>query len=261
MTKLVYGCGPRGGGRSGLGPGLLQELWKRALPPSCVICRARGDAGLALCASCREDLPWQRPGCPRCGDPRVSGSAGAPCGSCQRQPPAFQRVIAPLAYRPPVDEFIRRWKYQGQLPLGPMLAALWVAGCAPSAATGLRPHPHVNLLVPVPLHRSRLLERGFNQSLEFGRCLSRRLGITLAARCLIRRRAGVSQSLLTAADRRRSQRGVFAVDPARTPAGLAGARVALLDDVVTTGSTANACAEKLLDAGAAQVEVWAISRA
>ncbi|MEM9529821.1 MAG: ComF family protein [Pseudomonadota bacterium] len=168
-------------------------------------------------------------------------------------------MVAPLAYQPPVDHLIRRWKYHGQLHLGPTLAALWLAGCARSAETGLRPDLRVNWLVPVPLHRSRLRERGFNQSLELARCLSRQLGLPLATHWLHRRRASVPQSLLSAADRRRSQRGTFVADPALGQ--LAGARVALLDDVVTTGSTANACAEALLRAGAERVEVWAVSRA
>jgi ComF family protein len=112
-------------------------------------------------------------------------------------------------------------------------------------------------LVPVPLHRSRLAERGFNQSLELARVIARRLGIDCAASALARSRATPSQTGLDARARHRNVRGAFVAD-ARY---LAGKRIALIDDVITTGATVRECARVLRGAGAARVEVWAVARA
>jgi len=114
------------------------------------------------------------------------------------------------------------------------------------------------LLVPVPLHPKRLRARGFNQALLLARALGRRRGLPVAPRVLVRTRATLAQAGLSAAARRRNLRAAFAV---RSPARVARRLVVLVDDVLTTGATADACARALLNGGAARVEVYTVGRA
>jgi ComF family protein len=120
------------------------------------------------------------------------------------------------------------------------------------------PYAPEALLVPVPLHVNRLRSRGFNQALLLARALARHRGLEVAARALVRRRDTHMQPGLSAPDRRRNLRGAFAV---REPARIAGRHVVLVDDVLTTGATADACATVLHAAGAARVDVFTVGRA
>lgn len=232
----------------------VDQCWGRLFQPCCVVCLAPGSGGLCLCADCMQDLPWHQQGCRVCGDalpgtlvPGPVASAGRSCGRCLGDPPSFDRVIAALAFAPPVAGWIRRFKYHGTLYLGRLLSELFLLRCTP---------PRLDLIVPVPLHRDRQRLRGFNQSAELARPLARALEVPLEQGLLERCQAGIPQSTLLARDRRRAMRGVF-----RVRQRVAGARIALMDDVLTTGATANACARALKRAGAAEVQVWVISRA
>ncbi|MEM1089941.1 MAG: ComF family protein [Pseudomonadota bacterium] len=233
----------------------IDRSWAHIFPSRCAICQAQGYRGLSLCRDCLDDLPWHAAGCRLCGDAlpgitarsNIDKPAAEICGRCLREPPGFDEVTAALAFAPPVDGWVRRFKYDGTLYLGRLLSELFLLRCRPAVP---------DLIVPVPLHRERLTLRGFNQSAELARPMARRLGVPLVQNLLLRGRSGVPQSTLLAADRRRAMRGVFQV---RRP--LDGARVALIDDVLTTGATATACARALKQAGAAEVRVWVISRA
>jgi len=147
-----------------------------------------------------------------------------------------------------VDHLIGRLKFQGQLHLVEPLARL-LAG----ELGDLREAP--DLLVPVPLHPQRLRERGFNQSLELARVLARHYGLKLDGRLCRRTRATPPQSGLNRNQRGENLRGAFTIagDPA-------GRRLALLDDVITTGATVRALGKALLQAGAAAIEVWTLAR-
>ncbi len=233
----------------------IDRCWVSAFPPRCVVCHAPGSEGLSVCRDCLADLPWHVPGCRVCGDalPGTTMRAEAVaqknhvCGRCLRTPPGFDQVTAALAFATPVDGWVRRFKYSGTLYLGRLLSELFLLRCVPAIP---------DLIVPVPLHRDRLKLRGFNQSAELASVMARRLGVPLVQDLLVRAQAGVPQSTLLARDRRRAMRGVFQV---KRP--LDRARVALVDDVLTTGATASACARALKHAGAAEVRVWVISRA
>ena len=215
------------------------------LPPRCLVCGDAGQGGLDLCAACRDELPWNATACARCALPLPRMAAA--CGQCLSSPPPFVGAVAPLRYEAPVDRLVTRLKFHAGLACGAVLAQLIVASVkAPSG----------DLVVPVPLHRGRLGERGYNQALELARPLARAWRIALAPGALQRVRATAAQSELTAAQRRRNLRGAFVADAGQ----VGGRRVLLVDDVITTGSTAREAARTLLAAGAREVQVLAAAR-
>jgi ComF family protein len=177
------------------------------------------------------------------------------CAACVRRPPVFLRARAAALYLPAavglnaLAAAVHALKYGRRrrvaAALGPLLAARYPYG--PDA-----------LLVPVPLHVRRLRARGFNQALLLARALARRRGLHIAARALVRLRDTQTQPGLSAAERRRNLRGAFGV---REPEAVAGRHVVLVDDVLTTGATADACAFSLRAAGAARVDVFTAGRA
>lgn len=213
----------------------------------CLVCGTRSPA--ALCAGCFRDLPWNEPACPRCAAP-LPALAGAPCGACARRPPEFAAAYAAFAYAWPVDRLLRAFKFRGRLAIGRALAlalADYVCAHAPE-----RP----DLVIPVPLHRTRLAARGFDQASEIARPLAHRLGRPAEPLALRRVRATAAQSGLGRTARRRNLRRAF---ECRHP--VAGLHVAVVDDVVTTGSTAEAAAVALDRAGARRVTLYALARA
>jgi len=218
------------------------------LPPRCLVCGTRAD-GEPLCHGCRSDLPWARgTRCPVCA---AHCSGPGPWGRCHLHPPAYDRCLAALSYEPPVDRLITALKFHNRLACGRLLARL-LAERIESGSGIAGP----DLLLPVPLHHTRLRRRGFNQALEIGRLLSRRLGIPLDAHSLWRQRATVAQSTLALRARQHNLRDAFAL---RRP--LEADSVALIDDVMTSGSTAHAAANCLRNAGVKQIQVWVVARA
>lgn len=217
-------------------------------PGRCLLCHATLPGGL-ICTLCRADLPWSGPACGRCAS-RLSTAAAA-CGRCMRRPPAFHRALCPLDYRFPVDQLVQAFKFRGDMLAGRLLAELMadvLEGLGPGGA---------QVLVPLPLHRRRLRQRGFNQAAELARVLGQRLGLPVDERMLRRSLAGPPQSGLSGAARRSNVRGAFCLDK-----GVAGppARVALVDDVLTTGATASEAARALLAAGAQEISIWTVAR-
>jgi ComF family protein len=220
------------------------------LPPTCLLCGAPGEDGLDLCAGCAADLPRNAPCCPRCALPLAAPlPAGTLCGACQRRPPPFERCIAPLRYQDPVPYLVAAAKFRGRLNAARLLGLL----LARALEEGAIERPEV--LIPVPLHRARLAERGYNQALEMARPVARALALPLDIACCTRAIATAPQTGLDERARRRNIHGAFA---ALTP--LPWGRVAVLDDVVTTGSTVAELARVLRRAGANRVEVWAVAR-
>ena len=230
--------------------------WRRwlghAWPGRCLACAEVGQSGHDLCAACLESLPWNRPACARCAIPlpdAVDDASAAPhCGACLRKPPPLRAVHAAFVYASPLDRLLPRFKFHQDLAAGRLLAQLMaqsLAGADPPQA-----------LLPIPLHRARLRQRGYDQALELARPLARALRLPLLSDALLRRRATAPQSELDAARRRRNLRGAFVVRPgARLPP-----HVALVDDVMTTGATLHAAADALRRAGVARVDAWVCAR-
>ncbi len=229
--------------------GRLQHVRSWLWPGHCLLCRAQIDAGEELCHGCRAELPWIEAACPRCAAALPPDSASAPCGSCQRKPPVFDRTYAALHYAPPLDQLILGLKYHRRLDLARTLGRL-LAQRLPSFAG--RP----DVLIPVPLHTSRLRQRGYNQSLELARVIAKQLGLPVAGNAARRLRETPAQTGLPLEKRAGNVRNAFAVD-----ADLAGQHIAIVDDVMTSGHTVNAFARVLRRAGAAEISVWVVARA
>ena len=225
----------------------LGRLQAWLLPWRCLLCGDAGADGLDLCAACAAELPRNTACCARCGLPLPR--AVASCGACQRKPPPWDAAWAPFRYGWPLDRLEARYKFGRDLAAGRTLAELWRRTPAPAARPAL--------ILPVPLHRSRLRRRGYNQALELARPLGRALGVPVRHGWLLRPRATVAQTELDAAARRRNVRRAFILrEGVRLPA-----HVALLDDVMTTGATLAECARVLRRAGVTRVDAWAMARA
>lgn len=170
------------------------------------------------------------------------------CGHCLKNPPAFERTLAALRYEFPLDALIQALKYRHQFALAPLLGTA-LAERARQSAT--RP----DVLIPMPLHPSRLRERGFNQALELAKNVARELGLPLLAQGAERIRATPPQVGLAWKERAKSVRGAFAC-----ALDLRGKHVAVLDDVMTTGTSLHELALVLKKQGAAEVSAWVVAR-
>ncbi|TAH44521.1 MAG: ComF family protein [Dokdonella sp.] len=229
--------------------GKVDSLLGVALPAHCLLCAAPALGTLDLCAACLADLPRNHACCRRCALPL--GQSAELCGECLKREPPFASAWAPFRYAHPLNLLEARFKFQRDLAAGRLLARLMV-----DAATASMP-PLPAALLCVPLHESRLRERGYNQALELAKPLARGLHLPLLPNSLHRVRSTQAQSGLDARARRRNLRGAFELDAdARLPD-----HVALLDDVMTTGSTLRECARVLRKAGVQRVDVWALARA
>ena len=223
------------------------ELSRLFLPPRCLLCGSGSRTQSDLCSDCAAEMPRNICCCPSCAMPMAQ--IGVPCGNCQRQQPPWQTAWAPFRYAWPLNLLEARFKFSASLASGRVLADLWSA--AP------RPEILPDCIVPVPLHRARLRQRGYNQALELARPLARALGIPVRTGVLVRTASTNQQTQLDAVGRRRNVRGAFALDDG---VGLP-AHVAVLDDVMTTGATLAECARTLKRAGVERVDVWALARA
>lgn len=223
------------------------------LPCQCALC---GDvAEYPLCAAC--DLQYFRTSaqrCPRCGIPMSRQASATNCAACLRHPPAFDATIAVTDYTPPIDQLVLALKFGRQLALAPafshlMERAIYDAGI-----------PRPDMLIAVPLGRKRLVERGFNQSLEMARHLAKTLELPLEKQCLVRRRETMPQSLLPPKERRRNIKHAFTADY-RALDKIKGKHIAIVDDVMTTGETLHEAAATLKRFGAARVTNMVFARA
>ncbi len=229
---------------------LLFGLWQRALallfPPRCVAC---GAFGSFLCPACRELAPRAAPPrCPVCWMP--SDRRDAPCWSCRRESPAFEAARCPFVYRGAAREAVHALKYRGVSAVAPAMA-LPMAECLRDWA------PPVDLIVPVPLAGRRQRLRGFNQSHLLAREVGDLAGLPVGAGVLVRRRAAPSQARSAdEAARRANVAGAFAAERSR----LKGEGVLLVDDVMTSGATLDACARALRSAGSGSVYALTFAR-
>jgi ComF family protein len=207
----------------------------------CELCGATSGRAF-LCAGCAADLPLLPEHCPRCALP---SPGNAVCGACLWHASHFDATIALWRYEFPCDRMVQSLKYRARLALAGFFGAR-LASCAVLQA---------QLIVPMPLHPSRLAGRGFNQALEIARALARRRAIPVATRMVRRVKNTSPQADLPYEKRAKNVRGAFACD-----LDLDGLTVAVVDDVMTTGATLDELARTLKRAGAARVENWVVAR-
>lgn len=219
----------------------------------CLLCDEVTDSSDCVCNVCETELPWLMEHCEMCALPLPMD--GLICGQCLKTPPAFKQVIAPWTYSFPVDSLISRFKHQARWPLGHLLASLMGRHLQHRLDnTGLsRP----DCLLPVPMARKRLRERGYNQALMLARWLSADLNIQHDEHLLLRPHETAAQQDLDAKTRKRNLLGAFALAP---DAHVQDRHFALVDDVLTTGATAHSLARLLMNAGARQVDVYCMAR-
>ncbi|MGH8528536.1 MAG: ComF family protein [Nevskiales bacterium] len=226
------------------------QLLGRLYPAACLLCGAQGVGTRELCGGCYSDLPWNHKACARCALPLPAGVfPPALCAHCLQQPPIYDSAWAPLRYEKPLDWLITGLKFHQRLGNARLLGEL-ASGLAPR-----RPKQKPDLLIPVPLHESRLKTRGYNQALELARPIARTLNIPLDVSGCVRTRATAAQSELDVKHRAVNVRGAFACS-----LNLVKKHVVIVDDVVTTGHTVNEFARVLKRAGAARIEVWSLTR-
>jgi len=226
----------------------MVNIWPfidQAIGACCPICQAPGDG---LCAGCDAAIPRNRNPCRRCALPLPASVApGSECAACQRRLPAFDRILAPLLYQNPVDDLIAGFKYHHRLDLGRLLAT--------TLSSSLQAHTfRPDILLPVPMAPGNLAKRGFNQAAELAAQLSTALAVPWAPNRLRRHGGGRHQRGLDRRARLRNLRGAF------SSRGRLPAQVAIVDDVVTTGATAEEISRTLRAAGVERIEVWAVAR-
>ena len=232
-----------------LGTGILkQAIFKQ----NCVLCASPEANNHAVCNPCLNDLPWHpNTSCPQCG--LASSSTGlnaVVCGSCLNSPPDFDATKAVFLYAYPVDAMMLRYKYGNMLNLGDAFGEFLakkvnVEDCL----------KNIDIIIPMPMHPQRLKERGFNQALEIAKVLCKKSKEKLDFKSVERQTLTPPQASLPLKERVKNIKGAFKVN-----VNLTGKRIAIVDDVMTTGASLNELAKTLKKAGAVHVECWVIAR-
>jgi len=227
---------------------MLNAIVSLFFPPSCPVCGKEGGSG--ICPTCMKGIrPIQPPLCTLCGAPFVSAAlAEHLCGGCMKSERSFSIARSAGLYEGTLLEAIHLLKYRGRTPLARPLASILAVtvDCA-----------GYDIITPVPLHRKRLQERGFNQSLLLARYLAKVARLSLDYVNLRRIRATAPQTGLQGRERRGNVKGAFSV---KNSAPFTGKRVLLVDDVYTTGATVTECSGVLKAAGAREVGVLTLAR-
>lgn len=224
------------------------------LNSSCVLCGDSTLNSMSLCDPCREDLPTLKNACEQCGIP-LNVSSNSVCGQCIKIPPAVDYTLSLYHYQIPMDYLITELKFNQQLPHAAILGQLLLARIIELQNSDDLP----DVILPVPLHKSRLIKRGFNQSLEISRPVAKYFDIPIETRMVSRNKPTRAQTDLNASQRKKNVRGCFELQ--KQPEKLANKHVVIIDDVVTTGSTTNELALLLKKSGVEKVGVWSIARA
>ena len=231
-----------------------RTLAQSVLPPTCLACRKPSGAAGGLCTKCWQSAGFiERPYCERLGLPFAYDSGGPLISpGAFADPPAFDRARAAMRFGDVARDLVHLLKYGDRLDLVKPFAE-WMS------RAGSEILQEADALVPVPLHWTRLFQRRFNQSAELARAIAKRLKLPVIDDALVRVRATPPQVGLARDERAKNVHGAFAVEKAFRPK-VKGKRIVLIDDVLTTGATANACARVLRRAGATRIDVLTLAR-
>jgi len=225
-------------------PHRFWQLYSKLMPIPCRLCGTMSQHQ-AICKTCLQNLPPLGEACPRCALPINNAYL---CGHCLHQPPEQDLSFSLFPYLDPVDRLIADLKYHNKLFLSQFFAQLM--------SDKLRNRPPPDLLIPIPLHPNRLRQRGYNQSFELAKALSIQLSIPTSNRYLMRTIDTKSQASIPFKARKKNIEHAFKLIQTKVPP-----HIAIIDDVLTTGHTANAAAKQLRQAGATTIEIWTIARA
>jgi len=206
-----------------------------------------------LCLPCRGDLPWLQHACRHCALPLPPGDKNSSCGHCQSDVTATDCCHVALLYDYPVDRLVGALKFERRLQLARTLGELLIMRLAADIDAARLKLP--DLILPVPLHSKRLIVRGYNQSEEIAVWVAKHFGLKLRRNLAVRVKPTLAQTGLTRRARLENVRGAFTLNE-----NLTGLRVAIIDDVITTGSTTAQLAKLCKKNGAEEVQVWAIAR-
>ncbi|HEX7011095.1 MAG TPA: ComF family protein [Steroidobacteraceae bacterium] len=229
---------------------LARSFW----PASCVLCADAPGRELNLCAACERDLVLNENACSLCAEPLASAPVEGSttlCGACLHERPPYESSFVPFRYVYPLDHLVRSLKFHGRLACGRVLGWLFA-----QRLLSARTEPLPQFVIPVPLAPRRYRERGYNQATELALAIRETLAISVRTDLAIRVRETKEQAGLHRKHRRRNVRGAFAITQS-----LPKCHVAIVDDVITTGSTVGELAAALRRAGASRIEVWGIARA
>ena len=221
----------------------IRRLYSKLFPFPCLLCGLPCPHS-AVCDACRGDLPRIKHACQRCALPLNSAQI---CGQCQQSPPIQQRTLSLYLYEGTVRRCITAFKYQQRFYLAEFFAQAFIQQLP------LAPLP--DCIVPIPLHRRRLWQRGYNQSLLVAQAIARSLNIPCCPEYLKRIRPTAPQENLNAQQRRQNLRHAFICPVDKVPQ-----HIALFDDVITSGATCEEACRLLQKHGANQLDVWTLAR-
>ncbi len=228
----------------------LQRLLEKIYPHHCLLCAANS-SGLDLCEGCQADLPRNQSACQRCAHPLEISAVKTilTCAHCLKKPPSVDHSTVPFLYQNPISFMVKQLKFHNQLVYAPLIAHL-----ISQVLQQEENLPH--LILPVPLHSKRLQQRGFNQSQQIAQHIAKQLNLSCRHDLVARQKNTTSQTELNTALRQQNIKGAF-----RVIKPIIAKRVAIVDDVMTSGATANELAATLKQAGVEEVQLWAFARA
>lgn len=232
---------------------MLKKIEQWLFPFRCCFCEAHTTSRQDLCSECKLALPWIEDRCYKCGLYLTPGLDSIDCERCRDLPPKFDRLCALFSYQPPITKLVMGLKFGKKLAYGRVMGEL--------LADEVEAHWYKNLelpeaIIPVPLHESRLRKRGFNQALELLWPVHKQIDIPVLFDACVRVKKTTAQSQLDKSRRKRNLKSAFQI---LKP--IPYEHVAIMDDVVTTGSTVNALTHVLKEAGITTVDIWCICRA
>ncbi len=220
------------------------------LPGTCIICRLPSKRQLDLCKRCEHALPWLTKSCHRCALPLTGTTNTVLCGNCLQQPPFFDHCVALFHYQTPIDRLLNQLKFHHCLRNAHIIGTL----LAKRIKQAYHEQELPQVIIPVPLHRKRLRQRGYNQALELAKPIARQLHLPIDKWHCQRTHFTPAQTGLKATQRHKNIRDAFSINK------LQAKYIAIIDDVMTTGATVNELSRCLRQVGAERIDVWICAR-